>query len=307
MGLNGHLNFLDPSNPSKPRLIVKGHNKFITSLAADKAHGKVFTGAYDSIITVWDIATGATQAMEGRGHTNQVNEMVIAGDTLVSAGKDDSVRFSSASSKTYGVDKLGLDGEGTGVASNADASLVVASGTNSVYVIRGQKIVGSVPTPFGSRAVALSPDQKEVAVAGGDNHVYIYALSGNTLTQSKKLEAHRGPLTCIAYSPCGGLIASGDTNREIIVWDAASKSVKVSGWVFHTARVNCLAWSPDSSHVVSGSLDQNLIVWNVASPTTRIIVKNAHNGGVNSVTWLDNNVVASSGQDCAWRTHNFKY
>jgi len=81
----------------------------------------------------------------------------------------------------------------------------------------------------------------------------------------------------------------------------------VNGWVFHTARVNSISWSPDNVHLASGGLDQNLIVWNVASPTSRIIIKNAHHGGVNTVAWLDANTLASAGQDCAWRTHSFKY
>jgi len=178
---------------------------------------------------------------------------------------------------------------------------------NSVHVLRGQKAVGSVATPYGSRGVALSPDQKEVAVAGADNHVYLYAISGNNLNQTAKLEGHRGPLTSVAYSPDGKHLASADTNREIIVWDTASKQLKVNGWVFHTARVNSIAWSPDNVHLASGGLDQNLIVWNVTNPTSRIIIKNAHHGGVNAVTWLDANTLASAGQDCAWRTHSFKY
>jgi len=200
-----------------------------------------------------------------------------------------------------------LDGEGASLSSNKDGSLVVAAGVNSVNVIRGKKGVGKVATPYGARAISLSPDEKEVAVGGADHHIYIYSLSGNNLTQTKKVEGHRGPLSAIAYSPDGKYIASGDTNREIIVHDAHSKEVKVSGWVFHTARVDSIAWSPDSIHLASGSLDQNIIIWNVNEPTNRIIVKGAHHGGVNSVAWLDNNVLASTGQDCAWRTHSFKF
>jgi len=307
MSLNGHLNYLDPSNPSKPRLVIKGHNKFITSLAVDRNKGQVYTGDYDAIITAWDIATGTNQVFEGKGHTNQVNEMHVAGDNLISSAKDDSVRFTSISSKAFGPDRLGLDGEGLSVSTNASGSVVIAASNNSVTIIRDKKTVGSVETKYGSKAVALSPDEKEVVVGGGDNHIYVYSLSGNSLTQTKKLEAHRGPLTCIAYSPDGKLIASGDTNREIIVWDSASKATKVTGWVFHSARVNCLAWSPDSTHVISGSLDQNLIVWNVNAPTTRIVIKNSHHGGVNAVAWISNDTAASAGQDCAWRTHSFKF
>jgi len=307
MGLNGHLSYLDPNNPSKPRLIVKGHNKFITSLAVDKSQGKVYTGAYDAIITAWDIPTGNNDQISGGGHTNQINEMHLAGSDIVTSAKDDSVRFVSTSSKSFSPEAVGLGGEGASVSSNKDGSFIVAAGVGTVNLIRNKKSVGRVDTAYGARAISISPDEKEVAVGGEDQHVYVYSVNGNSLTLLKKIEAHRGPLSAIAYSPDGKYIASGDTNRELYVFNAASKDIKVSGWVFHTARINSLAWSPDSVHVVSGSLDQNLIVWNVNEPTNRIVIKGAHHGGVNSVAWIDNNTIASAGQDCSWRTWTVKF
>jgi len=307
LSLSGHLNFLDPNNPSKPRLIVKGHNKFINSLAVDSKRNKVYTGAYDSQIVAWDITTGTNETFEGRGHTNQVNSLTVAGDLLASSGKDDTARFTNANGHSYGPDFVKLDGEGTAISANADGSLAVVSSVNSVHLLRGQKNVGNVATPYGSRGVSLSPSGTEVAVAGADNHVYVYSVSGNSLTQTHKIEGHRGPLTTVAYSPDGKHLASADTNREIIVWDAASKQLKVNGWVFHTARVNSIAWSPDNVHLASGGLDQNLFIWNVSAPTTRIQIKNAHHGGVNGVAWVNANTLASTGQDCALRTHSIKY
>jgi WD40 repeat protein len=301
------LNFLDVNNPSKPKNIITGHNKFITSLAYDKEKKKAYTGGYDATITAWELSNAHTESFSGKGHSNQVNQMQVCGDTLISSAKDDTLRFTPISSKQYSSDIVSLDGEGASFSANKDGSLVVVASVNSVHVVRGKKSVGSVATAYGARAISLSPNENEVAVGGADNFLYIYSLSGNTLTQTKKIEGHRGALTSVAYSPNGQLIASADTNREIMVFDAASKDVKVKGWVFHTARVNCVAWSPDSSHLVSGSLDQSIIVWNVAAPEKRIQVKNCHQGGVNSVAFIDDTTVASSGQDCALRTHSLKY
>jgi len=308
MGLDGHLNFLDPNNPSKPRSVVKGHNKFITALAVDKQRNSVYAGAYDSIITAWDITTGANQKLEGKGHTNQINQLVVAGDNLISAAKDDSVRFTSATQRTFGADRLGLDGDATSVSSNASGSLVATVSASSIYLVRDKKLGSPTAVSYGAKAIALAPNDSEVVVGGADNNLYVYPVSGSSLGAPKKLDSvHRGAITCVAYSPCGKYFAVGDSNREVVIWDAASKTTKVTGLVFHTARVNGVVWSLDSTHVVSGSLDQNLIVWNIAEPTKRIIVKNSHHGGVNAVAWIDNNTVASAGQDCAWKTHSFKY
>ena len=39
------------------------------------------------------------------------------------------------------------------------------------------------------------------------------------------------------YSPCGRMLASGDASKELLIWDAAAKSVKVKGFAHHQARL----------------------------------------------------------------------
>ena len=49
----------------------------------------------------WDAATGNNDAVTGAGHTNQVTDMVVDGDNLISVGVDDFVRFTSVSAKQF--------------------------------------------------------------------------------------------------------------------------------------------------------------------------------------------------------------
>ena len=55
-----------------------------------------------------------------------------------------------------------------------------------------------------------------------------------------------GPVSALAYSPNGALLASGDTNRNVYVFDTSDFSLKMNRWRFHTARINDLAWHPNS-------------------------------------------------------------
>lgn len=121
------------------------------------------------------------------------------------------------------------------------------------------------------------------------------------------LSGHRGSLTALAYSPDGKWLCSGDSNREIFVWDKASHTIKIEGWVFHNSRVTSLAWNPNSKYIVSGSLDSHLYVWSIAEPKKQTQIKLAHRGGVNSVLWIDENTVASTGLDCSIKTWTVKF
>lgn len=132
-----------------------------------------------------------------------------------------------------------------------------------------------------------------------------YSLSGTTLTEVKVLsERHRGAVHAVRYSPDGSRFASGDANREVIVWDAATKEPVVTELVYHTARISSISWSPDNSKIVTGSLDSSIIVWNLAEKT-RLVAKNAHFGGVTGVAFIDANTVASAGSDCTLKTWTF--
>lgn len=307
MDLAGRLHYLDLNNPSKPIQTLLGHNKFVTSFSHDKAHNAIYTGSYDAVVVRWDLDTAATEAFAGKGHTNQIQKSRIAGDDLVTAAMDNTVRFTSISSKTYSDDhKIVLDSPVQDVAVGNSSALAVAVTLGEIVLIRDKKVASKVAAAWSPKAVAISKDESEVLVGGEDNLIHVFSLSGNTLSEKSKVEGHRGPLTAIEYSHDGNLFASADKNREIFVWDAKTKAQKIAGWVFHTARINSIAWSPSDSHLASAALDQNIIIWNINSPSTRIQIKNAHYGGVNTVEWLDSNTVASAGQDCTIKQWSLK-
>jgi len=301
VSLSGFITYLDEANPAKPKRVLRGHNKFITALAFDSATNQIYSGSYDSLIICTDVATGATEEMLGKGHTNQINKMFIQGKNLVTVAMDDSLRITSIGSKEYG-HAVAFDSTPVDLAvGKKNGNLLITVITDAIVILRDGKIVNSQKVKYQPTCVGLSTDENSIAVGGKDNLIHLYSLSGDKLADGPILKGHKGPLTVVTYSS-NGQLASSDQNREIIVWDLAKNDVKISGWVYHTARVNSICWSPDSKHLVSGSLDGHLFVWSVNDPLKRIQIKGAHFGGVNNVLWLDDTTVASAGQDCTLRT-----
>jgi WD40 repeat protein len=306
MSLSGDLAILDPNNPEKPLRVIKGHNKFITSITYDHSNGSLLTGSYDAVVNKWDMNAGVPVGFGGKGHTNSVLQMHIDGGKLYTTAMDDSVRITELSSLQYGADKIATDGQPADL-SVAKGGLAVVATVNGAQLLRGGKVVGSVKVP-NCTAVAISADGRTVLVGTKEFKINVYSLEGDSLKLSHSLDHHRGALTRLSFSPDGSHWASADTNREIMVWEgAAAKEPKVRGWVFHNARVNDIAWSPDNVHLASVSLDQSIIVWNIKEPTVRLQTKNAHQGGVNSVRWIDASTLVTAGQDSAARTWTVKY
>jgi len=215
---------------------------------------------------------------------------------------DDTVKISSLSSRQWGV-SINIGSVVTGVAVGSD--VIIASALEHVAVIKGGKVAFKLDIKYNATAVAVSSNQKEVAVGGKDFKIYLYKLEGDKLSPTKTLERHRGAITRLEYSPDGRYLAVGDANREVIVWENGEP--KITGWVFHTAKVNAIAWCPDNTHLATASLDSNLIIWNVKDQAKRIDIKRAHPLGAWDVVWIDANTLASAGQDCSLKTWNINY
>jgi WD40 repeat protein len=302
LGLNGHLTYLDRNNPGRPIRVVKGHNKFVTSFAYDRNHNSVYTGSYDAIITRWNVDTGDNDVIPGAGHTNQINGISIQNGKLFSCGMDDSVRVTPLDGE-YG-DSASLDSPAKGIATGKGDVSVVAT-MKSVYLFDGLKKAQQLSVGYNPQCVAVSPDGTLAAVGGGDDFkVHVYNIAGNGLKEVNVLERHTRQVTAVAFSPDGHSLASGDQKNEIILWDTRGWTIMEEGWCHHTGSVKSLAWSPSGTRLASGSLDQCVIIWSLADRFTRVRIPNAHRGGVNAVLWIDDRTVASTGQDCTWKTWN---
>ncbi|KAG8817821.1 hypothetical protein FRC17_011079 [Serendipita sp. 399] len=77
-----------------------------------------------------------------------------------------------------------------------------------------------------------------------------------------KLVGHKGPVTCLAYSPDHRYLASGSEDHTAILWHSKF-GVMSSLLRGHTAHITCLQFSPSSPILLSGSRDGTLRRWNI--------------------------------------------
>src|SRR5581483_6790650 len=104
------------------------------------------------------------------------------------------------------------------------------------------------PAPL--RALAFSPDGKALAVAL-ESEVRIFELE--TLSTRSEIAA-REPITALAWSRDGALMAAGSAQGRIHVLDAASRA-EIASFAAHAGSVTALAFSPDGKLLVSGGSD----------------------------------------------------
>ncbi|MEH2353623.1 NB-ARC domain-containing protein [Nostoc sp.] len=104
-----------------------------------------------------------------------------------------------------------------------------------------------------------------------------------------------GGIFSVAFSPSGKLLATGDTNGEIRLYEVAN-SQQILSCKGHAGWVWSVSFSPDGQVLASGSNDQTIKLWDTNNGQC-IKTLEGHSGGVRSVTFSPDSQVLASGSD----------
>ncbi|QYX30792.1 trypsin-like peptidase domain-containing protein [Sphaerospermopsis torques-reginae] len=117
--------------------------------------------------------------------------------------------------------------------------------------------------------------------------------SSINFTLAKTLPGDFFPVTAIALSPNGEILASGSNNGSIQLWNIATGS-KIHTLQGHSDRIESIAFSPDGKTLASGSNDETIKLWHIATGTENISFQGSF-FSVYSVTFSPNGKILASG------------
>jgi WD40 repeat protein len=290
------------------------HGGEIVALAFAPDGGSIATIGRDGVLRVWNTASGK----------GLVSFHAPDGVAVSFAENGKALLWCDVRGQLYRCDsgQGGEDGDGRrqrihtfaldsseridAVAFTADGSAaVVGTSGNHVYFWGRERELQLVA---GIQAVALDRDGLRMAVNNGHTGIRL-------LDVSKSHQGARGPLrsfgaeaVCsLAFSPDGHVLAAGDFDNRIHLWDANSgrelrlleghRRVPVSG----RNGVFCLAFSPDGARLASGAADGVVRVWDVQSGK-ELAHCAGHGGPVRALAFApDGRCLASAGADNALR------
>ena len=224
--------------------VLEGHLKALRCLAA-LDNKRLVSGSDDKSIIIWNNLADSTQRTKLEGHEGHVNCLTkLDGDQLASGGGAGWIfiwnlvdgtqlfRFKGHTEAVWCLAVLDVDG---------GKKLASGSGDNSV------KMWNLAP----SRAEAQTGGELETGgeLVGGRDLMY---------TQFAKLEGHTDTIRCLV-ALADGRLASGGTDKTIIVWSIADKKqlVKLEG---HTASVVSLVELDAGKRLASGSKFDKMIL-----------------------------------------------
>ncbi len=212
-----------------------GHNGPVTAVAISPDGRLAATGGRDQMVRLWSLPDGEPLAVltEHRGPVNGVAFHPFS-QRLASGSMDGTVRLWS----------LGEGNWPTGDSLEPSAGRRPRVGGPHVSL---DLKAGPV------RAVAFSPDGAWLAAACQNATVHVLPATGGRAVQI--LPGHSGAVTCLAFSPLSGRLASGGLDRTIRLWDVATGKPTAS-WAIQSLP-SALAFNPVVERLLSGYYDSH--------------------------------------------------
>ena len=114
------------------------------------------------------------------------------------------------------------------------------------------------------RGFAFPPATDAVVSSGYDGRLIWWTRETSPPRETKRWQAHRGWIRCLAVSPDGRFLASGGNDLLVKVWSTADQK-PVAQLTGHQQQVYSLAFHSDGEHLVSADYQGAVKIWEMAT------------------------------------------
>ncbi|WP_316821407.1 WD40 repeat domain-containing protein [Pedobacter gandavensis] len=150
------------------------------------------------------------------------------------------------------------------------------------------------------RVIALSKDQKQMALGGKDGIIRIYNSEDYSLLH--QLNSHTLPITSLQYAPTGDYLISGSRDAQLKIWSLPDYEL-INSIAAHMFSIYAIAFHPTQPYYATCSQDKGIKIW--GSQDFRLykilsLEKNTegHSHSINKLIWsTDGAYLISTGDD----------
>ncbi|TYB45420.1 WD40 repeat domain-containing protein [Actinomadura chibensis] len=275
--------------------VLDGYPGRVERLAVTPDGGMLVSAGKGDGVRLWDLPSG--DHIEALVHGNWFDLAILPGGTRLAAGCMDRVtvwRLPSGDPVTT-LPVPGHTAKSSTLLATPDGGLLLAAGAwlRAYGPAWSERWAARRGSANDHDAVALVNGRAVSAEWSGAIRVYDLDTGESAVAP---LHGHPAPVRCVAATPDGTLLASGDDRGDIRLWRLSDG--EQTGTAFgHSGRVTALAVAPDGGLLASAGKDGTVRLWRLPDGAAAGELT-GHEGRVTHLAVTpDGRILASGGQD----------
>ncbi|HSM81892.1 MAG TPA: serine/threonine-protein kinase [Nodosilinea sp.] len=234
------------------------------------------------------------------GHTADIYDLLLLrdGNTLVSAGADDTVRIWDVEASTP-LHTLEHDNVVNAITTTINQTILISAGddrTIRFWSLPEGKPLGQLDNAHGTpiRALEVSRNGRTLVSADSEGTIKLWPLTDSagalnladmTTAGASQTLYGDGTINDLLFTRDNSMLISG--GKSLQLWDLAGLANGIGAAIApttlegHTSFVNRIDITDDDSTLISASADKNVLLWNMA--TTESTVLKGHQAYVNTL------------------------
>ena len=319
---SGEIRLWNPTDGTQRGAAMKGHTKWITSLAFEPIHVhgetlRLASSSKDHTVKVWNVSSNVCETTIS-GHLDSVECVKWGGSGLLySCSRDRTIKVWAIDG--HGYSKQMLVRSLTGHAHRINTMALNCDGVlrNGCYGLdslsKKAKASGTTKREVGTekamskeevKALALENYRKVVGeeegkgerlVSGSDDFTLFLWAPQEDKKPLTRLTGHQQMVSHVSFSPDARYMASASFDKKVKIWDGNTGKF-IATCTGHVGAVYQLCWSADSNYLVSASKDSTLKVWNSKGQAKKAMhTLSGHMDEVYALDWSPNGHSLASG------------